>query len=1126
MLANHSVENMWEFFRQNGSGGEYVRENSLGAAAWVERLKLDMTMPQDQQPLELSHRMCTVDARKRPSAKELVAMIYDFESPPRYYGLCCDDQTQSSGLDSLPNAEPTPEEAHLEGIVRKANDTSEEQTVRPLGYAYQPPTAEDPTEEVTIQAFFHAGGIARRFVLEDAEEPDGGVDAVASGENFVIPTQSVPDPLAARSPLEASRNPESRRRASSCCSSKHQNSTNIPSHRNTVLSILQSLDQSRLPCPWPTCNGELRWQDRNDLLAHLRDIHGTHELFWAPLLGKDIQLPTAGRTEWKPGQIVSELPAPEVLSLDQAFILRRGAISHRNMDDPYSNRLKAQVEETKKRLATRKTSSSQIAIAKIASPSAHKDGIRMSPRNGAKDGAALFCLLPENRRPEPLDSKLKEERIAAEDEPVLKPDPLLEPFTSVKPRLDVTSSEFHIPKSSLAPYFLATTNCFSSDKLRSLLLPRQPLRAVPPPLFVYGSLMFPSVLRAQAAYFMSAEGIYSKRLQRRLQTSAVDWSGVNESLQRAAEQMTPALLGSFERFKIPKFIEAAVAKTTDIEETTFRSDAESSTLRNPSTKLASEVKGFLVFGLSYEALECIDHFLSPGGRKTAYRRMVQDQKVRNGLKDEGPRRTSSGSDDEYDPYNDYFLRRNEVQVTVCTSEGKYERVLASTHVWQRRLRLLVDPWDTNMFLRSSSFRKLSTVTTAANCSWLEEEKRLAAKMGMLYAMHGDELCDSLLRDDFDSVENLIANGHDINAPCHNYGTPLQAAVIKGNEEMVHFLVHELRANPNKTGGRYHLPLVAAISEGHEDIVRTLLKGGAHPFAEAASYVSPIYQAVDFEDTEMTHLLLEYGAWLTPDYEELLDLAAERCNNEIGNLLKEYDIHNLHKKRQLKESGKLNRGSSGEHIPNGGEEQNRSICARKRNILEVVVQVMRIQGQKGKWTGMKGINVLRLIYQDSVPENIVESLRSNLQDVRYVIKSLSQEYKGGREIEYHEEALQGKTIMEDKMSDEDARPLAKSYIQHHRKYLDSGTRPKEARASKPEHKEGSDVFCLSCGGRGGRKGTGHLCSACHGQGYVGKSGKRNDFDKQRMTECDNCEGRGTVFSERDRCRVCNGSGQGI
>ncbi|KAF2682216.1 ankyrin, partial [Lentithecium fluviatile CBS 122367] len=116
------------------------------------------------------------------------------------------------------------------------------------------------------------------------------------------------------------------------------------------------------------------------------------------------------------------------------------------------------------------------------------------------------------------------------------------------------------------------------------------------------------------------------------------------------------------------------------------------------------------------------------------------------------------------------------------------------------------------------------------------------------------------------LQDLLANYDDADARCRKYGTPLQAAVSAGNEDMVRLLL-EYGANPSSRGGKYGTPLIAATIGKRMSIIKTLLKHRADVFASHPQYVNALYQAVGSSDWGLTQMLLEAGAWLSKDYGE-------------------------------------------------------------------------------------------------------------------------------------------------------------------------------------------------------------------------------------------------------------------
>jgi Ankyrin repeats (3 copies) len=587
-----------------------------------------------------------------------------------------------------------------------------------------------------------------------------------------------------------------------------------------------------------------------------------------------------------------------------------------------------------------------------------------------------FSMLPDHMRPEPTMPvrELDDER---ETYKFITPDPLDEPLISSDGAVGGENGEknepttaFRIPKSSMVPsYFLASTNRFTRKEIDMLTPSAKLLSLVPPPLFVYGSLMFPSILRARAEQFIGAEGVYSQRHQRRLKTDANDWTRVNFSLQHAAEQMTPARLNGYSRFKPIGLSCAAIVKAG--------SEA-------PDTA----VLGFLIFGLSEEALKCCDHLLSSASLMDIYK--DKDQA-------------------ELDA-KDYFQRKT-VKVDISVKGGDLMTIDAVTYAWVNARWRLDQPWDINKFVRGKSFNKLSGLEKGS--FWMEEEKRLASTMGMTLVLSGDALCDAVLREDKSRLLELLDEGHDVNAPCTQYGSVLTAAAFRGQDEIVDFLIRR-HANANAVGGEYWSPLIAATAQGHENCARSLLKAGADVLADGGKYVSAIYQAVDYGDEDLAHLLLEKGAWLTKDYRELLDLAAERSNRGITRMLEDYDVRKLYLLPARPPVASIMETDPNQNTGDSTGDQTdreRRIKRRSRDsgedmevtvkplsvVRAVVLQALFLKGQRGKWTGIKGVKILRAALDVGVSEKILDQIRPHMSSYQKIV-----DYLGRAMVEMNQE----------------------------------------------------------------------------------------------------------------------------
>lgn len=119
---------------------------------------------------------------------------------------------------------------------------------------------------------------------------------------------------------------------------------------STLRLILQRLDHTQLPCPWPKCGWTEETQGRDRLPTHLRESHGTHELFWTPLIIKHIDHTMRNPTEaMLPGQVISDAPPP-VRAESGAFILRRDVTPSESTPDTFATNLRFKCEKVRSAL--------------------------------------------------------------------------------------------------------------------------------------------------------------------------------------------------------------------------------------------------------------------------------------------------------------------------------------------------------------------------------------------------------------------------------------------------------------------------------------------------------------------------------------------------------------------------------------------------------------------------------------------------------------------------------------------------------------------------------------------------------------------------------------------------------
>lgn len=366
----------------------------------------------------------------------------------------------------------------------------------------------------------------------------------------------------------------------------------------------------------------------------------------------------------------------------------------------------------------------------------------------------------------------------------------------------------------------------------------------------------------------------------------------------------------------------------------------------------------MVFGLFNEALLYMDHI---------YKHQCRQDDEKEPRRDEtsGRRRDSETLSTHGTEY---------VDVTICTSETDRRVVEATTYVSYAQApdsQSPLKPWDLEKFVRRS-LQKLSTGDHdlgQAGSDWVSEERRIASGIGTKYATLGDDLCKMVLDNDMDGIKHPATLGCDVNAFCHRYGTPLQAAASQGNASAVLFILKKMHENPDIQGGKFHSPLIATISGGHDVVVKMLLDFNADPLAKEGLFISPVYHAVSFHDEDMVHLLLEKGVWLSKDYQELLDVASESGNKDLCHLLDLYDVRNLHKQKRLHRDRRR-----------GLLEDRRTAVTDKLSspsfIMVLMSDVWSLKGQKGKWTGIKAIKLLRKLYGDNVPAGLLDFLATD------------------------------------------------------------------------------------------------------------------------------------------------------
>ena len=120
------------------------------------------------------------------------------------------------------------------------------------------------------------------------------------------------------------------------------------------------------------------------------------------------------------------------------------------------------------------------------------------------------------------------------------------------------------------------------------------------------------------------------------------------------------------------------------------------------------------------------------------------------------------------------------------------------------------------------------------------------------------LHDALLRNNYREVRNHILTGTPINALTCAGHTPLYTAISNRNDQITELLLeHGARADVDPKGKGS--PLILASEHGDAKLVAKLLALGGDPNDTEGACSSVLHSAVDSNNAEVVHLLLEHGA---------------------------------------------------------------------------------------------------------------------------------------------------------------------------------------------------------------------------------------------------------------------------
>ena len=984
VLNNKTTKDMENFLGSHGTQSKFFHANEEATNMWIETLKKEFEDCDDIVPLmDLVPWMIVRLPKDRPTSHQVVNCILNFETRHAFHGICCgnDEVTLQSAYENYPTS--------------CAESNSDEQSEHF-------PTMGDCDSTLTAQSTMSRTG------LKGSGEPSLGQSRL-----MYPPTQ----PNDHCNQTNEYQTPKSDGKIASASSNMQTSaSSNTPSAASLCHSVFDYLGlknryaskyisrsttltgSSAVPfilyCQWPACPSTAKgnyFVSKGHIENHYRSIHETHEFSWSSLLAGEGDIGSTASS-----RIGRASPDPMITVLVQNEGRKYSSpASVWDSDDsniesplqPASDPRKSRRQSQANSAEAQALRSGQDSLKEESNPSrtsnnplpggrpreaypivSNRDkrevkevfSDQADPRQDEKyfpsrqTDSERFSLLPNDRRPEPTAVPAPDDNEGPDTYNYIPPEPLPLPSISNGGQ----KSAGMLPENSRVPsYVLAGTNRFTSAEIGPLVSPSR-LLFQPPPLFVYGSFMFPSIVMAQAG--KSMRGLYSSRYQRRLVTDPRDWALASSSLQHVAEIMTPAVLKGFDRWK-PKGFECAAIMDSRTTKDILADENVSLPRRLRRIPVQESfpgyVQGFLLFGFSEEAL------------KTCGELFPLDQYRSNSDPEAAKKK------------GERYFKRKVVEVDIQLSNGRPRTLEATTFVWVKQNGVrgprygLEGPWGINEFIKRPCFNRWSQLRPGDD-AWTTEESELAKTMKMTYVLSGDALGHVVSEGDFEAVLELLKDGDDPDGACRPYGTPLQTAVVSGNEEIVRLLL-KYNVDVNSQGGKYQNALLAAVLCGHEEIVCLLLRRKAVVLADCGPRVSALYQAVSHSDESIIYLLLEYGAWLSPGYAEILDLAAERGNRRIMDILMEYDVRRLHLTLPAYH-GSLER--RGRKMPRGQEA-----ALISRVVLRAVVsQALILKGSHGRWQGRKGVMVLRAALEAGAPERVIDQIGQNLMTVSSLI----------------------------------------------------------------------------------------------------------------------------------------------
>ena len=166
-MHDYQVEDLWQFFKDNGTRKRFVSNNRPAFEAWCEMLELRIESSQDMNLIQIIQKLCMDESKDRLTAPEVLNELRSLPGPP-YFGICCSQDLDSAAAPSLWSEHqigPLDDNATIEGVSQSGDSTVESTAAKQFQV-----TVEDA--ETTVQIPPKTLPVDSTHVLEEVENQD------------------------------------------------------------------------------------------------------------------------------------------------------------------------------------------------------------------------------------------------------------------------------------------------------------------------------------------------------------------------------------------------------------------------------------------------------------------------------------------------------------------------------------------------------------------------------------------------------------------------------------------------------------------------------------------------------------------------------------------------------------------------------------------------------------------------------------------------------------------------------------------------------------------------------------------------------------------------------------------